>query len=290
MDPVTAALVLASAVLHPLWYALVKRDPDPNAAFVGLNAVFAAIALGHAALRGADLSAAGGVWPLLMLSALGQLVYGLSIVAVLRRADLSAYYPIIRSSPLGIVAVGFLVLGQRYRPILLAGIALVLAGTFALQYRPGARLLAEPVNFGLAVLAMLGSVVYALTDARLVRRIDPVAVLFWVQSITVPVYAAVYGRGQPGWRLGLPLGTWTAAPGRYALVGAMAYASYYLILLAYARGGEPAAVNAVRQVAIPISVLIGGVWLAEGAMWRRLAAALTIALGIAVIMGSGLPF
>ena len=52
MDPVTAALVVVSAALHPLWYALVKRDPDPNAAFVGLNAVFAAIALGHAGLRG----------------------------------------------------------------------------------------------------------------------------------------------------------------------------------------------------------------------------------------------
>jgi drug/metabolite transporter (DMT)-like permease len=281
----TAALVLASAALHPLWYALVKRDPDPNAAFVGLNAVFAAIALGHAALKGADLPAAAReTWPLLLLSALGQLVYGLSIVLVLRRGDLSAYYPIIRSSPLGIVAVGFLALGERYRPVVLAGIALVLAGTFALQYRPGARLLAEPLNFGLAVLAMLGSVAYALTDTRLVRRIDPVAVLFCVQAVTVPVYAAVYGRGQPGWRFGLPLRAWAAAPGRYALVGGMAYASYYLILLAYARGGEPASVNAVRQVAIPLSVLIGGVWLAEAAMWHRLGAALAIAAGVVVIV------
>jgi drug/metabolite transporter (DMT)-like permease len=285
MDPLTAALVLASAALHPLWYALVKRDPDPNAAFVGLNAVFAAIALGHAALRGAGLPAAAReAWPLLVLSAIGQLVYGLSIVLVLRRGDLSAYYPIIRSSPLAIVAVGFLVLGERYRPVLLAGIALVLAGTFALQYRPGVRLLAEPLNFGLAVLAMLGSTGYALTDARLVRRIDPVAVLFWVQVITVPVYAAVYGRGQPGWRFGLPLRAWAASPGRYALVGVMAYASYYLILLAYARGGDPAAVNAVRQVAIPLSVLIGGVWLAEAAMWHRLGAALAIAAGVVVIV------
>src|SRR3972149_1785959 len=45
MDPFTAALVLASAALHPLWYALVKRDPDPHAAFIGLNAGLALIAL-----------------------------------------------------------------------------------------------------------------------------------------------------------------------------------------------------------------------------------------------------
>ena len=91
MDPITAGLALASAALHPLWYALVKRDPDPDAAFVGLNAVFALIALAHAGLAGVDLTAAFGAWPLLLLSALGQVVYGLAVVLVLQRGDLSAY-------------------------------------------------------------------------------------------------------------------------------------------------------------------------------------------------------
>jgi len=197
MDPFTAALVLASAALHPLWYALVKRDPDPDAAFIGLNAGLALIAFVHALLRGVPLGSALGAWPLLLVSVCGQIAYGLAIVLVLKRGDLSAYYPIIRASPLAIVALSFLVLGERYRPVLLAGIALVLAGTFALQYRRGARLLAEPLNVGLAVLALLASAVYALADARLVRRIDPTAVLFWVQTITVPVFAAVYRRGRP---------------------------------------------------------------------------------------------
>lgn len=284
MDPITTGLVLASAAVHPLWYALVKRDPDPNAAFVGLNAGFALLALAHALLTGVDLTAAVGAWRLLLLSAAGQLVYGLAIVLVLQRGDLSAYYPIIRSSPLAIVAVGFVVLGERYHPVLLAGIALVLTGSIALQYRRGDRLLAEPLNLALAVLALFASAVYALTDARLVRRLDPTAVLFWVQTLTVPAYAAVYGRNRPGWTLGLPLRLWAAAPGRYALLGVLAYASYFLILVAYARGGNPAAVNAVRQVAIPLSVLIGGMWFSEGAMWRRLGAALAIAAGVGVIV------
>jgi drug/metabolite transporter (DMT)-like permease len=284
MDPITAGLALASAALHPLWYALVKRDPDPDAAFVGLNAVFALIALAHAGLAGVDLTAAFGAWPLLLLSALGQVVYGLAVVLVLQRGDLSAYYPVIRSSPLAIVAVGFVVLGERYHPVLLAGIALVLTGTLALQHRPGRRLLAEPLTLALAVLALLASAVYALTDARLVQRVDPTAVLFWVQTLTVPAYALIYGRHHPEWAHGLPLRAWAAAPGRYALVGLLAYASYYLVLLAYARGANPAAVGAVRQTAIPLSVLIGGMWLSEGAMWRRLGAALAIAAGVVVIV------
>ncbi len=104
LDPITAALVLTSAALHPLWYALVKRDPDPDAAFVGLNAGFALLALGHAGLRRVDLIAGLGAWPLLLVSAAGQIAYGLAIVGVLKRGDLSAYYPIIRASPLAIVA------------------------------------------------------------------------------------------------------------------------------------------------------------------------------------------
>jgi len=284
MDPLTAALVLASAVLHPLWYALVKRDPDPDAAFVGLNVAVTLVALGHAALRGVPLRAGLAVWPLLLVSAAGQIAYGLAIVGVLKRGDLSAYYPIIRASPLAIVAVGFLVLGERYRPVLLVGIALVLAGSVALQYRRGAQLLSEPLTLGLAVLALLASAVYALADSRSVRRVDPVAVLFWVQTVTVPVFAALYRRGGPSRRPGAPPRGWAPAPLRCAVLGGLAYVSYYLVLLAYGRGANVAAVNAVRQAAIPISVLIGGLWLAEGAMGRRLAAALAIAAGVVVIV------
>jgi len=68
------------------------------------------------------------------------------------------------------------------------------------------------------------------------------------------------------------------------VLGGLAYTSYYLVLLAYGRGANVAAVNAVRQAAIPISVLIGGLWLAEGAMGRRLVAALAVAAGVTVIV------
>ena len=65
--------------------------------------------------------------------------------------------------------------------------------------------------------------------------------------------------------------------------GALAYLSYYLILLAYQFGGEVAAVTAIRQASIPISVALGGLFLREGAMQRRFFAAGLLALGIVVI-------
>ena len=71
------------------------------------------------------------------------------------------------------------------------------------------------------------------------------------------------------------------------LPGVLAYSSYYLILLAYQLGGDVAAVTAMRQASIPISVALGGLFLREGAMARRFFAAGLLALGIAVIALNG---
>ena len=69
--------------------------------------------------------------------------------------------------------------------------------------------------------------------------------------------------------------------------GIMAYGSYYLILMAYQIGAEVAAVTSVRQASIPISVMLGGFFLREGAILRRLIAASLLAAGILVIVVMG---
>ncbi len=285
MEPLVASAVLISAVLHPLWYALVKSDPDPDGAFMAVNGGIAAIALIQGLVLGVDFLAALAAWPLMLLSAGGQVAYGYAVVSVLKRADLSAYYPIIRSAPLALVAIGFFVFGERYAETLLVGIFLVLAGAFALQYRPGARLLSDPVALLLSLVALLGSALYAIADSRMVQTIHPTAMLAWVQAATVPLLGLVFARGRTDWRTRIvPLAAWNIAKLRYALIAGLAYVSYYLILVAYSLGGNVAAVNAVRQIAIPVSVFVGGLWLLEGAMGRRLAASLVLAVGVVVIV------
>lgn len=285
MEPLVASVVLLSAVLHPLWYALVKRDPDPDGAFMAVNGAIAVFALIHGLVLGADFVGALAVWPLMLLSGAGQVAYGYAVVGVLKRADLSAYYPIIRSAPLALVAIGFFVFGERYSLALLAGIGLVIAGAFALQYKPGARLLSDPVPLLLSLVALLGSSIYAIADSRMVQTIHPTAMLAWVQIATVPLLGLMFAQGRSDWRQRIvPIAAWNASKLRYLLIAALAYVSYYLILVAYSFGANVAAVNAVRQIAIPISVFIGGLWLAEGRMWRRLAASLVLAAGVVVIV------
>ena len=287
MDPVLAMLVLVSAALHPLWNALIKRDPRPEGAFLGVMVVLVVLGGAHALIAGYDLLAARRVWPLIAISWAGLMVYATALVITLRRGDLSAYYPIIRSSPLFIVVAGALFLGERYAWPLLTGVALVLIGAFFLQYRRGARLLDDPGTLVLAVLAMAGTGIYSIADSRAVRVIEPPVLLFWVQLLCLPSYVLAFrarGRSAPGWGA---LFLWTKRPLRTLAIGLMCYVSYYLILWVYGHGGDVAAVTSVRQASIPFSVLIGGLWLKERGMIPRLFASLVLATGIVVIVVAG---
>ncbi len=287
MELTIAALVLLSAVLHPMWNALIKHDPRPEGAYLGLVIMLITLAASHALAAGYDLRAIVEVWPLLLLSWAGQMLYGTSLVVTLKRGDLSAYYPIVRSSPLFIVAVGLVFLDQHYSAALLAGVALALIGAFALQYRPGVRLLDDPVTLAFAIAAMSGTGIYSIADSRAMQVIEPPVLFFWVEVGCLPSFILLFrltGVSTLGWR---GLIYWTGRPFRFIGLGLMCYTSYVLILTAYEMGGDVAAVTSVRQASIPLSVLIGGLWLKEQATGRRLGASLVLASGIVVIVLTG---
>lgn len=282
MEPNIVALVLASAVLHPVWNLLVKKNPDPQLGFVFLTATITLCALIHGLILGVDFAAVFSVLPFIALSIGGQLIYGICLTKTLARGDLSAYYPIIRASPVFVVIVSVLLLGETYSPVLLVGIALAVVGGFLLLYRRGTHFFEDPRTLCLALLAMSGTGIYSLADGRLMETIAPQVLIVFVDGLVMPVYAVLWLRRDPADRL--PLSQIPRLPlSQLLLPGIICYASYYLILLAYQFGGDVAAVTAVRQASIPISVALGGLFLREGAILRRFAAAGILALGIVVI-------
>ena len=281
MEPFLALVVLVSAALHPLWMALIKRDDRPERALLANMVFMGIIGGGHAWLAGYDMMAVRHVWPWMVMSWGGLVLYLTSLAMTFRRGDLSAYYPIVRSSPLFIVVVGFLFLGERYSWILLCGIALVLVGAFVLQYRRGTRLLADPLIFTFAILAMVGTGIYSISDSRIMRVVEPPVLLVWIQFLSAPAYVLAL-RMRGGTLSGLF--AWIRRPMRYIGFSVVSYASYSLILWAYAQGGDVAAVISVRQASVPFSVIIGGLWLKEQHMPLRLGASLLLAAGILVIV------
>jgi drug/metabolite transporter (DMT)-like permease len=272
-----AALVLLSAALHPIWNALVKDDPWPAGAYFWLMGGYVVFSALLSLATGASLALPMAALPLLAGSVAAQIAYGWALVKVLRRGDLSVFYPIARASPVFNLVIGTLLLGERYSGLAAAGIAVVLAGVFVLHGRPqgGARHLG---SLAIALVAMAAAGFYAITDSRLVAQMSPAALMFWGQLLSLPAFALIAGRTE------LTLEPWRRAPWRYPLMAALSYTSYYLILIAYQWGGQPAAVNAVRQASIPLSVLIGTLILKEGHLGRRLAGALVMVGGILLIV------
>ncbi|MDP7099740.1 MAG: hypothetical protein QF503_01155 [Rhodospirillales bacterium] len=284
MEISIAGMVLLSAALHPLWNAMIKRDAHPEGAFVGNGTMLVIFAGAHSLIAGYDLLAITKIWHLLAITVTAKLVYTTSLVTMLRRGDLSAYYPIARSSPAFIAAVSVLFLGALYSPSALAGIAMVVVGAVWLQYKRGVRLLDNPVTLMFALVAMVGTGINSIADARAVQVVAPSVIFFWTFVFTLPGFVLVF-TVLGGKTVTVPsLFPWLRNPLPYVRIGVLCYVSYLLILLAYQGGGEVAAVNAVRQASIPFSVLLGWMWMKEADVGQRILASLLLTAGIVIIV------
>ena len=286
MTPTIVALVLVSAVLHPLREFFIKGNTTPEGVILAVIIQTCVLAGLHAWFEGQDPWSTFRVWPMMLISGLGVLFYYWCIVKTLKSGDLSVYYPIYRSAPLFVVIVGFFLFGHRYSASMLAGIALVLIGAFLLQYRPGSRFFSQPATLTVATLAMCAGGLVSLADAEAMKEVEPAAFMFVQNIFLIPAMTLVMLTLRPAGHTvveHLFVG-WTRTPGRFLIAGSMSYASYYLILVAFKVGGDVAAVSAVRQISIPLSVLMGCLIFKEQRLIARLAWSLLLAVGVVVII------
>jgi drug/metabolite transporter (DMT)-like permease len=288
LDLTVAGVVLVAAAIHPYRELILKGASFPEAAYLGIVIVWAALAFVHALVLGVDLGAGFAVLPLILISTTSLMFYYIGILTTMKTGELSIYYPIIRSSPLFIVVVGWLVLDQRYGPQMLAGIALVMMGAFFLQYKRGARLFHQPATLFTAILAMAGLGAQSLADSEAIKGIEPAALLVWEYFLLVPACMTYFFLVRPAGRPAMEhmFGGWRRMPFRYLSAGVLSYLSYYLILVSYQMGGNVAAVNSLRQASIPLSVMLGGLILKEDDTRGRLMWSLVLAAGIIAIVAA----
>ncbi len=284
MSLTVTAIVVLSATLHPLWNTLLKGDEDKAGSWCLFGILLAVCAGTHSLVSGADFGAVRDILPILALSTAGQLLYGLTIIRIYDRGDLSAYYPIIRASPIGVVIIGALFLGAEYGIWVVAGILMTVAGAFWLQKRPGTRLLDDPTTLALAVIGMTGTAIYSIADSRAMRHVEPQVYFFWIEFVLAFVYVPMMALTGHGNAVRRGLNLFIRRPIRHIGAAVIGYASYTLILIAYGSGGDVAAVTTVRQLSIPISVLLAGVVLSEQHIRRRLAASCLLAAGIVMVV------
>ncbi|MDG2406374.1 MAG: EamA family transporter, partial [Paracoccaceae bacterium] len=255
----------------------------------GVSVLWVVLAGFHAITTGQDLSLQKEIWPFVATSVLGLTLYYYGTLSALRRGNLSIYYPIIRSSPIAIVVYSWLVMDQNYSWFTVVGIFTILLGSLMLQKTTG-NFLQDQKAFGLAIIAMLGSAAYSISDAGAMQITTPAVFLFYTNiSVTLLLL------GIQRWESRLDamslldvLQQWMKAPWRIVLAGVSSYLSYLFILMAFQLGAEAAAVSAVRQASIPVSIILAAIILLEPRFFKNIAWASLIALGILFITFSAI--
>lgn len=274
MPTVVLALVLGGALLHASWNAAIKAEPDKLLAAVAVT--LGAGLLGALALcRLAPPHPAS--WPYIAASSLLQIGYYMLLAATYRDADISHAYPLMRGTAPVLVALANYG-SEPLHPVQLCAVALVCAGG-AVICIGGGGLRSSRRTSALALLTALVIAAYTLVDGLGVRRSGaPVAYTAW---LFVLAGAGVALASRP-WLRGR-LGPYLAAKPWLVLGGGFASAASYGSALWAMTLAPIAVVAALRETSIVFAAAIAAWILRERVGPARIAGALLIAGGAAVL-------
>ena len=265
--------MLAGALLHASWNALVKASADKQ-----LDTIAVAVGSGALALLAAFWlpAPARESWPWLAGSALIHILYFAFLAGAYRHGELSFAYPVMRGGGPMIVAVaGTAAFGEVLAPQHWAGVAFICLGIVALAQGAHDR---RALAFALANAAVIAA--YTIVDAKGARASGgaPVAYVLWFFVANGVVIGAM-GLLQRGRDLA-PYAArhWPRA----VLGGACAVGSYGIALWAMTRA--PVALVAVlRETSVIFAAMIGVLLLGEKMTRRRLVATGAVLAGLVVL-------
>jgi len=276
-DVYVVALVLFSALLHATWNAVVKMGSDRLLALVVVKLPTTLVAA--ATLIVVDAPAPQS-WPYLLGSTAVSSGYFYFLIKAYHAGDLSLAYPVARgTAPIVVLVLSFLLVGETPGAAGVAGVVIVSSGILWLCFRPGAtpehatRLLwAGGVGLTIAGYTLLDGVGGRLSGSP----IGYAAVLNIMTAI--PLLVVAFARRGVGvlevlrndWLKGLAGGT--------MMFGAYAIVIYALTL------APMAVVAALRETGVIFAAAIGTILFREGFGAQRIAAASTVAAGIAVLV------
>lgn len=277
MDPFVIVIVLASAVMHASWNALVKVGEDHLMSMATVIAVTALLAPALLVLAPAPAPAS---WKFIVLSALLNNVYFFFLIAAYRYGDLSHAYPLARgSAPLLVAAGSVWFAGEHLAPTALVGVALVCGGIVSLLLTSGYglhrgwRTIVYPLVTGVMIAA------YTVIDGIGVRLSgSPAGFIGWLFilfALPIMVIALVTRRAQAGRFLRR---RWRPA----FIAGLLNFGSYGLAIWALSLGAM-APVSALRETSVIIGAWIGTRLLGEAFGPQRIAAAVIVATGVVLI-------
>jgi drug/metabolite transporter (DMT)-like permease len=278
MDTFVFLAVLVAAACHASWNALIKIRLDPFAAMTLIAASSGSIALLVLPFTGFPPMQA---WPYLAASMVFHLGYFIGLAEAYRSGDMGQVYPIARgTAPLMTAIFGALVVGEQLSLSAWLGIVLLIVGILLISTHGGrdlARIDRRAVGFALFTAVTICG--YSLADG-LGGRIGPSPHAYSVTLSALDgamlLIFAMWRRGPrivgsfvPFWWVGL-------------FGGGLAFIAYRIAI--WAMSVAPIGmVAALRETSVLFASLIAVVILKEPLRRERIAAALMIVSGIALI-------
>jgi drug/metabolite transporter (DMT)-like permease len=270
--------VLLAAACHAGWNAAIKRGLDPLATTVSISIGAALIALVLMPFAGLPAVAS---WPWIAASVLIHLLYFAALIESYRSGDMGQVYPIARgSAPLLTAMATTLLLGERLGLFGWCGIVLLAAGVLLISLR-GSRHLQrlDRRAVGFALFTAVTICAYSLVDgvgARLSGNANAYSLALFVGIGPVMALYALVRSGEDVWM------TLRRHPAVALAGGALQLGSYAVAI--WAMTVAPIAlVAALRETSVLFGAIIAVVLLKEPLRASRIAAALLIVTGLALI-------
>ena len=262
----TAALLLAlgAATLHAVWNLLLRGSRDTEAATAVAVVTFVVVL---APLAAFTWDVDGAAWKYIVPSGALELVYVALLAAAYRRFELSLVYPIARGlAPVATLLFAIAVVGARPSAGEIAGVAVVAVGVLLVRGARGSR----GAALGLAIASVIGG--YTLIDRYGIRHANAFSYALLIMLASALAYPPFVGVRRVR----------AAVAPRTLLVGVLSAGAYVLVLLALRRASAPS-VSAVRETGVGIAALLAVVFLRERVGPARLAGAVLVAAGIALL-------
>lgn len=271
-------LILFSACTHAGWNLLTKRT-SPTAAFFLAANIAGMCCLAPVLVYYPMMVFPPSIWGMLVATGLCQAIYYTSLANAYRIGDLSAIYPLVRSSPALVVTATIFLLGRgdEISAQCIYGTVLVVAGCFLLPMRRFRDFRIDNyLNLSslFALMAALGTTGYSMIDDEALRqlRTDNPAVARWQIALVYAFWEAVVSNA---WLTVFAL-PWTSCRCDFSallrtrkavvlLAGIGIYFTYVLVLISLAFVDNVSYAVGFRQISIPLGAVLGVLYLKEPA-------------------------
>ena len=271
--------VLAAALMHASWNALIRGAPDKGLYTVLLHICSAVLALVLLPWVGLPRWESA---PYIVASAVLHTGYILLLMRTYEGGQLAVSYLLMRGlAPLLVCLVSAPVLGESLAVTVWIGVGSILSGVWCIAQASGQRwreVLAHPS--GKAALLNAAFIAgYTLVDGQGARHSgNPVGYV-----LTLALLEPVVVLGMQLVRRPHALGQYVRQHWPLGMLGASVATSAYAIVLWAMTQAPIAVVAAMRESSVIFAVLIGCLWFKEGRLRPGLLAAVLVAVGVALI-------